>query len=271
MIPRDYIIEWRSSAPWALDAQVEQDLILSRAIVEIYRHQGLAESLAFRGGTAIYKLQRRPITRYSEDIDLVQIVAGPIGDTIDAIRAQLDPWLGIPWRQLNEGRVILVYRFDSEDQPPLPLRLKIEINSREHFTHFGYARMPFNVTSRWFEGTVDVTTFSTDELAATKLRALYQRRKGRDLFDLWLALDRRLLDPERVVQCFQRYMEHGNTPVSRAEFEANLAAKAGMPAFRDDVRALLAVGVRYDAEAAFDLVKRELIARLPGAPWQGHA
>lgn len=31
MIPLDFITEWRATAPWIQDSQVEQDLILSRA------------------------------------------------------------------------------------------------------------------------------------------------------------------------------------------------------------------------------------------------
>ena len=36
MIPQRYIEEWRATAPWTLDAQVEQDLVIERTIVEIY-------------------------------------------------------------------------------------------------------------------------------------------------------------------------------------------------------------------------------------------
>ncbi len=79
MIPRDYITEWRAEAPWVQDSQVEQDLVISRALVEIFSHPLLSESLAFRGGTALYKLHIRPAARYSEDIDLVQIEAEPAG------------------------------------------------------------------------------------------------------------------------------------------------------------------------------------------------
>lgn len=69
MISSAYIREWRQSAPWTQDAQVEQDLILSRALVEIFSHLHLAKNLAFRGGTALYKLHLSQ-ARYSEDIDL---------------------------------------------------------------------------------------------------------------------------------------------------------------------------------------------------------
>jgi hypothetical protein len=54
MSPRDYITEWRKEAPWVADAQVEQDLVISRALVAIFPHPLLAGSLAFRGGTALF-------------------------------------------------------------------------------------------------------------------------------------------------------------------------------------------------------------------------
>ena len=56
MISAAYIKEWRRAAPWQKNDQVEQDLIISRALVEIFNQSVLAENLAFRGGTALYKL-----------------------------------------------------------------------------------------------------------------------------------------------------------------------------------------------------------------------
>jgi predicted nucleotidyltransferase component of viral defense system len=79
VIPRDYITEWRTHAPWLTDAQVEQDLVISKALVDIYSHPLLKGSLAFRGGTALYKLHIKPPARYSEDIDLVQVKVEPAG------------------------------------------------------------------------------------------------------------------------------------------------------------------------------------------------
>ena len=115
MIPRDYITEWRVHAPWITDRQVEQDLIISRALVELFSRPTIANAVAFRGGTALYKLHLRPAARYSEDIDLVQIAPGPIGPTLDAIHEALNGWLGKPGRKQSEGRVTMTYRFDSAD------------------------------------------------------------------------------------------------------------------------------------------------------------
>jgi len=76
MISSAYIKEWRQKVPWPQNDQVEQDLIICRALVEIFNHPDIADNLAFRGGTALFKLHLPPI-RYSEDIDLVQ-VQGPL-------------------------------------------------------------------------------------------------------------------------------------------------------------------------------------------------
>lgn len=165
MIPFDFITEWRAEAPWTTDAQVEQDLILSRAIVSIFKQDEVAGALAFRGGTALYKLHLRPPARYSEDIDLVQTTPGPIGNMLDAIRRAVDPWLGIPKRTMKEGRVVLIYRMTSETQPPIPMRLKIEINSREHFSVLGVEEREYAVRSRWYTDSARVKTYRSGGIA----------------------------------------------------------------------------------------------------------
>lgn len=104
MIPQDHITEWRARAPWIEDFQVEQDLVISRALAGMFSDPFLAQALAFRGGTALYKLYLTPPARYSEDIDLVQIAPGPAGPLMDDLRNVLDPWLGeARWKQ-SKGR-----------------------------------------------------------------------------------------------------------------------------------------------------------------------
>jgi hypothetical protein len=111
VIPKDFITEWRDRAPWVLDRQVEQDLVISRALVDLFSRERIAGALAFRGGTALYKLHLRPAARYSEDIDLVQTEPGGIGPVLDAIHEALDGWLGKPtWKQSESGHARLPLR-----------------------------------------------------------------------------------------------------------------------------------------------------------------
>ena len=269
MIPQDYVTAWRANAPWVDDAQVEQDLVISRALVEMYSHPLLERSLAFRGGTALYKLYLTPAARYSEDIDLVQVEAGPAGAVMDAIQATLNPWLGKPrWKQ-TQGRVTFRFGFESSGSPPMRLRLKVEINTREHMAVLGHTKRSFSVRSRWFERTAHILTFELDELLATKLRALYQRKRGRDLFDLAVALEGRRSDPGRVVQTFRTYMETESSVPSRAMFEQNLDGKLRDPGFGSDMSGLVASGRDWDPIAAGRLVTERLLSRLHGEPWQG--
>ncbi len=269
MIPFDYITEWRAEAPWTMEAQVEQDLILSRAVVSMFAEPEVRQLLAFRGGTALYKLHLRPAARYSEDIDLVQVTSGPIGGVLDAIRRTLDPWLGVPRRTTKEGRIVMVYRMTSEGQPPVPMRLKVEINSREHFSVFGIEDREFAVRSRWFTGAATVKTYQLDELLGTKLRALYQRKKGRDLFDLFIASKRAKVSPARVVECFSRYLEHEGKRVTRAELEMNLQEKLTDDTFLTDAEPLIAPDIDWSTADAAGYVQREILPLLPGEPWKG--
>ncbi len=269
MIPRANITAWRSHAPWPSNEQVEQDLVLSRALVAMFEHATVAEQAVFRGGTALHKLFFGESGRYSEDIDLVQRHAGPIGGLINAIRETLDPWLGSPsWKQ-GHGRFTLRYRFETTFEPVSPMRVKIEINTREHFSVLGIDSQPFVVDNPWFEGATDLPVYHLDELLGTKLRALYQRKKGRDLFDLYLALRSTRADSAGIVECFQRYMEHEGAAVSRAEFEANLVGKLGSEVFLEDLRLLVPADLLYDPKVAAAVVQDELLAKLPGEPWRG--
>ena len=261
MIPRAHITAWRSKAPWSADAQVEQDLVICRALADLYSDELLAREVAFRGGTALHKLHLDPPSRYSEDIDLLQVHAGPIGPVLDAMRARFDPWLGEPqWKQ-GRGRVTFYYRFESETRPVTPLKLKVEINTREHFCVLGERRVHFQVDSPWYTGAADVLTYEPEELHGTKLRALYQRKKGRDLFDLSDALTRLTgLDAGKVVACFTRYMEHDNRRVTQTQFERNLAEKIEDDVFLGDVLPLLALGVSFDPGEALRQVQDALIS-----------
>jgi len=143
MIPEAYIIDWKRNAPWRTDAQVEQDLILSRILVELYN----------------------------------------------------DPLI-------------------------------------------------------------------LEELLSTKLRALYQRNKGRDLFDIWYGLSHEKVDPAKIIDSFKIYMGHQNLKVSKEEFRKNLELKLQNSDFRNDITALVRPDIPYPIEDAFHTVDDKLISRL---------
>ena len=168
---------------------------------------------------ALNKLHLPKPLRYSEDIDLVRTTAGPIGPVLDAVRGVLQPWLGQACFDQSDVAPKLRFRVPAEDQsPPALIRLKVEIKTRET-TAFDPPRIiPFAVKNPWFSGKADIGTFSNEELLATKLRALLQRDKGRDLIDLSHArMTLQGLNATRVVACLQQYLDQSSMTISRAQ------------------------------------------------------
>lgn len=262
MIPQSEIIKWGKNVPWKTNEQIEQDLVICRALVEIFNNKFLAENLAFRGGTALHKLYIHPQARYSEDIDLVQIRASPIGEVIDHLREHLS-FVGKAKVEFGESMATMRFKFDSEFPPIVKLKLKVETNCREHFAELGWEKQNFSVKSGWYSGSCKLTTYKLEELLGTKLRALYQRRKGRDLYDLYKALTHTSLDKKALINCFRKYMifSVGEVP-SQKEFLKNMELKMKHPEFIADILTLLRPDEKYDQEVAYELVKTELIERI---------
>jgi predicted nucleotidyltransferase component of viral defense system len=263
MIPQSFIDAWRETAPWGSDLQVEQDLVVSRAVAELFGDPGMHELVAMRGGTVLNKFFFGGGSRYSEDIDLVKVGTGKAGPIFDIMRKRLDPWLGTPKRETSEASIKLIYRFPSESDAAVMMRLKVEVNTQENFTVLGYQSLPFEVNSSWFSNEVDVKTFALNELLGTKIRALYQRRKGRDLFDLWYSLTHCECSPEEIVHCFCKYMEHDGVKIARKELLTNLEGKLSDKRFLTDVPALLRTGLEYDHSVAFEYISEKLLLLIP--------
>ena len=91
MIPTQNTVAWGNVVPWADRRQVEQDLIISCALVEIFFDAMVRNALRVRDGTALNKLHfLRPLP-YSEDIDFARTAVGPIGPILDRLRIVLEP------------------------------------------------------------------------------------------------------------------------------------------------------------------------------------
>ena len=135
----------------------------------------------------------------------MQTQAEPIGATVDAIRDALS-WLGKCNREQAGHSMHLVFRFTPEADAQATLKLKVEINTREHESLFGIRPYPFAVESDWYQGKTEIASFEPEELFGTKLRALLQRRKNRDLFDLHHGLEQLALDTGKLIACFDHYL-----------------------------------------------------------------
>lgn len=257
MIPSDSVVAWAIQRPWPTPEQVEQDLLLSRAICALADHPYLGEELAFRGGTAFHKLHLTQPLRYSEDLDYVRSTGGGIRELTRAL-SEVGESLGFTV-STRVGAHPKVY-WKTTAASGAPLRIKIEVNTHERSPAMPFASISHSVKSDWWSGSADVKTFQPAELVATKIRALYQRVKGRDLFDLWLALTSLGVPPEAILAAFVPYRPDGLTSPQSI---ANLRAKLDRADFRSDLDLLVRAWPEgYDIDAAGELVITELLEKI---------
>jgi predicted nucleotidyltransferase component of viral defense system len=223
----------------------------------IATNEYLGEELAFRGGTALHKLHLPVAHRYSEDLDYVRSTGGGVGRLLDTLK-DIGRNLGFAaTSQISEHPKVL-WRTRAENG--LPLRIKIEVNTHERSPALPLIKKPFSVESLWWSGRANVRTFQFPELIATKLRALYQRSKGRDLYDMWLALTKGGVDPSQILAAFDPYRPIGYTAKSAV---ANLQAKLSEGRFRNDLDPLLASAEKdYDIDGAAKMIIEVLLNRL---------
>ncbi len=258
MIPRADLVAWSDQVGWPSIDQVEQDLVLSRLIVELAQDPYLGDELVLRGGTCLHKLYDTGSARYSEDLDYVRRSQGGIADLTRAVTA-IGERLGMQVRTKigRHPKIFLKAPFESGSGT---MRVKVEVNTFERSPARPLVHARHTVSSQWFNGDAEVQTFDLAELVATKIRALFQRSKGRDLFDLWLAITRLGVTPGDLVACFGPYRPDGYT-ARRAEL--NLREKLGNDDFRDDLIDLVGTWPEgYDIDEAGELIVDEVLPLL---------
>lgn len=270
MIPGAHITAWSKHAPWPSEDQVEQDLIISRALIDIFSDPYLATELRFRGGTALNKLHFPEPLRYSEDIDLVRTSEGPIKELLATLREVLRPWLGEAAFRQSPIAPKLIYTVEANNGAQI--RLKLEINTRERTAYNGEVKMAYAIDNPWFSGKCDIPTFSNDEMLATKLRALLQRDKGRDLFDLSHALKTLPTNPATIAGLFEQYLAAQDRPISRANAEQRMFEKLANADLLADMKPLARADQvdEFSIDAlknSVNLVLTSLISCISGDPW----
>jgi predicted nucleotidyltransferase component of viral defense system len=269
MIPRASIVAWSAIAPWPSEDQVEQDLILSRLLVEIAADPVLSEQLAFRGGTCLHKLHLDEPQRYSEDLDFVRTGQRPmLGEIFDRLRS-ITERIGLREHRRtfpNRDSDTATIWFDADaESGATTIRLKIETNVAESTPYTPHVFVPFDVYSPWWSGRADVRTFTVEEILATKVRALCQRRKGRDLFDLWIGLGLPGVDTGEIAAALSHYMK--DRIYSYPQLVGHLKTKLRDPDFAADLDGLVRkVPSSYDIAGALELVRRQVGLDLRNVP-----
>ena len=84
--------------------------------------------------------------------------------------------------------------------------------------------------------------------------------KGRDLFDLYVALTEAEVNTSEILQCYNRYMAFSvQQPPTYKQFVANMEAKMADPDFLGDTRVFLRPERQFDPQAGYEAVRAQLI------------
>lgn len=273
------ILAHQQQVPWPNLRQVEQDLLLCRAMTALFDDAFLKTQIAMRGGTLLHKVHLAPASRYSEDIDLVVIGDRPDEHVRKAINRVLLGVLGRPtssaWQAVKlavrnavkPSKVLrVIYRLPSVSDPRgTPLEIVIEANVTERKSYRPISLLPFGYLFRDEMVATTVNGFEIHEMLGTKMRALFQRRRGRDLFDLYWALTEAgtPVNPAEIIDLFLYYLQQEGTVATRDEFIGLLQSHLNDRGFLTDMNALLRTGIAYDSVVAGDFVIRNLLQLLP--------
>jgi len=277
-ITRQDILAYQAVVPWAAQYQVEQDLLLCRAMVALFDDKFLSSQIAMRGGTLLHKVHLAPPARYSEDIDLVVVGTRPADHIRRAIRRVLAEVLGAPkasvWdtialairNTVKPSRVLrMTYSARSIIEPNRVLEIVVEANVTERKPHRAVVEMPFSFPFRDKPVQTKIKGFDIHEMLGTKMRAMFQRKRGRDLFDLYWALTKSPMpvDPAAIIASFEHYLKQEGTKAGQAEFIGILDNHLKDRGFCSDMQALLRTDITYDPQMAGKYVKTHLLNLLP--------
>jgi predicted nucleotidyltransferase component of viral defense system len=277
-ITRQDILAHQAVVPWAAQYQVEQDLLLCRAMVALFDDKFLSSQIAMRGGTLLHKVHLAPPARYSEDIDLVVVGTRPADHIRRAMHRMLSDVLGMPqasvWDTLalairntvKPSRVLrMTYSARSIIEPNRTLEIVVEANVTERKPHRAVVEMPFSFPFRDKAVQTHIKGFDIHEMLGTKMRAMFQRKRGRDLFDLYWALTKSPtpVDPAAIIASFEHYLKQEGTKAGRAEFIGILDNHLKDRGFCSDMQPLLRTDIAYDPQAAGKYVKTHLLYLLP--------
>ena len=277
-LTRRDVLAHQAHVPWPTHRQIEQDLLLCRSMAALFDDKFLHGQIAMRGGTLLHKVHLAPPSRYSEDIDLVVIGDRPEDHVRKALRRVLTDVLGEPqtsvWQAIQlairnvvkPSRVLrMTYVVTSVSEPGTTLTIVVEANVTERKPHRPITEISYEFPFRDATTKAVINGYHIHEMLGTKMRALFQRKRGRDLFDLYwaLTLAKPAVDPAAVIESFLHYLKQEGSKAGRAEFVGILESHLADRGFCSDMEPLLRVGLEYNPHEAGDYVKTRLLNLLP--------
>lgn len=242
MIPRTELQRLAAQAGVRVELQ-ERDYVLGCFLLGLARLPEVAESLAFKGGTALRKIYF-PTFRFSEDLDFT--VLQPLSEaTLQAqvreVCRRVAADFGIPmqialWKQSRDLPGEEAYRARISYVGPLgqpgadPARITLDLTCYETVILPPDPRPILHPYSDAPSSPLTVRVYCLEEMLAEKLRALLRRSYPRDLYDVWylLTVQRAQLNQARFQNVVTAKFEHKGYALESVAALLHLARRPGM-------------------------------------------
>lgn len=214
---------------------VELDYLQDVTLLNLSREYG--SKLIFKGGTCLYKAYQ--LNRFSEDLDFT---AKP-GFKVQTALQRWPYFLSL--LNINStikieqfGKAINVYLkiigplYDGSKGSMTTLILNISLRER---VLLPVQRIPYTPLYRELRP-FDLFAMDEREIMAEKVRAIYERNKARDVYDLWYLVRQKGIAAEATV--VRKKLAAGKIPFSRLAFQKKIREKE--ESWRKDLAGLIA-------------------------------
>lgn len=228
----------------------ELDYRLVKTLQALYSDDFLSERLCMKGGTAINKLYLGETSRLSVDLDFNHL--GSKEEVLKEKRAVRELIMELLKKQDNcydvhyerpYGLTRIKARYKTVGGPDQ--NFKIEISHVERFPIISPVKKKIMTP----DGLADIVTYTLEELTATKLRALLERFKGRDIYDLFF-ISRLKPDSKIIRKMFLYYFYRSRKVFNPKVHYENIIKRYESGNYIDDVTAFIKPTVTFDLTAA---------------------
>jgi len=191
----------RKARKWKIPEQtIEKDYILGWVLKGIFSDEILRESLVLKGGTALRKTYF-PRYRFSEDLDFTgtkNLDLELLKERLNIFTSVITEESGIKFETIKvektrdtlseEAYDVRLYFIGPRRQRVDPPRIKLDITYYEELILPSKKRILFHPYSDEKNCIAEVEVYTLEEILAEKMRALIQRTRSRDLYDVWFLL-----------------------------------------------------------------------------------
>ena len=228
----------------------ELDYRLVKTLEALYSDDFLSKRLCMKGGTAINKLYLAETSRLSVDLDFnhlgskeeVQKEKRAVRELIMELLKKQDNSYDVHYER-PYGLTRIKARYKTVGVPIQ--NFKIEISHVERFPIIS----PLKKKIKTPDGLADVVTYTLEELTATKLRALLERFKGRDIYDLFF-ISQLKPDPTVIRKMFLYYFYRSRKVFNPNVHYKSLVRRYESGNYADDVSAFVKPTVTFDLNTA---------------------